>query len=202
MSQRAGYGDVRVLLVDYGEVISLPQPPDAISAMASLVGLDVSEFRERYWGHRVPYDRGGDARTFWSEMIREPVDDHMLERLIGLDMDSWSHLNADTLTVLMDARERGCSLSLLSNAPEELAVALSDRPEFADFDHLLFSARIGAVKPAAAAFDAAVRELGRPREHILFIDDRPANVEGAIDSGLPALLFTSAAALRAELAAA
>jgi putative hydrolase of the HAD superfamily len=200
VSERAERDDVRALLVDYGEVISRPQPPDAIAAMASLVDLDVPEFSERYWGYRVPYDRGGDAGTFWSEVIGEPVDDQQLERLIRLDMDSWSHLNGDTLAVLMDARERGCSLSLLSNAPEELAVAVSDRPEFADFDRLLFSARIGAVKPDARAFDAAVHELGHPREHILFIDDRPANVEGAIDSGLRAVLFTSAAALRAELA--
>jgi putative hydrolase of the HAD superfamily len=168
--------------------------------MASLVDLDVPEFSKRYWGHRVPYDCGGDARTFWSEVIGEPVDDQRLERLIRLDMDSWSHLNGDTLAVLTDAHDRGCSLTLLSNAPEELAVAVSDRPEFADFDRLLFSARIGAVKPDARAFDAAVHAMGHPREHILFIDDRPANVEGAIDSGLRAVLFTSAAALRAALA--
>lgn len=200
MNQRTTREDARALLVDYGEVISRPQPADAIAAMASAAGLEVLEFRERYWGHRVPYDRGGDARTFWSEMIGEPVDDHTLGRLIRLDIDSWSHLNRETLAVLMDARRRGCSLSLLSNAPEELAVAVIDRPEFADFDHLLFSARIGAVKPEAEAFDAAVHELGHPREHILFIDDRPANVAGAIDSGLRAVLFTSAAALRADLA--
>jgi putative hydrolase of the HAD superfamily len=200
VNQSAGCDDVRALLVDYGEVISRPQPADAIAAMASLAGLELLEFRERYWGHRVPYDRGGDARAFWSEVIGGPVEDHTLDRLIRLDIDSWSHLNRETLAVLIDARERGCSLSLLSNAPEELAVAVSDRPEFADFDRLLFSARIGAVKPEARAFDAAVHELGHPREHILFIDDRPANVEGAIDSGLRAVLFTSAAALRAELA--
>jgi putative hydrolase of the HAD superfamily len=200
VNRSADRDDVRALLVDYGGVISRPQPADAIAAMASLTGLEVLEFRERYWGHRVPYDRGADARAFWSEVIGGRVDDDTLERLIRLDIESWSHLNQATLAVLMDAHERGCSLSLLSNAPEELAVAVSDRPEFADFDHLLFSARIGAVKPDAAAFDAAVHELGHPREHILFIDDRPANVAGAIGSGLRAVLFTSAAALRAELA--
>jgi putative hydrolase of the HAD superfamily len=200
VNQSAGCNDVRALLVDYGEVISRPQPADAIAAMASLAGLEVLEFRERYWGHRVPYDRGGDAGAFWSEVIGGRVEDHTLDRLIRLDIDSWSHLNRETLAVLMDARERGRSLSLLSNAPEELAVAVSDRPEFADFDHLLFSARIGAVKPEAGAFDTAVHELGHLPEHILFIDDRSANVDGAIDSGLRAVLFTSAAALRAELA--
>jgi putative hydrolase of the HAD superfamily len=187
------------LLVDYGEVISRPQPPEAIAAMASLVGLDVLEFRERYWEHRVPYDLGGEARAFWSEVIREPVDEQTLNELIRLDIDSWSHLNDETLALLREARDNDCSLSVLSNAPHELAVAVSDRPEFADFDHLIFSARIGAVKPDPAAFDAAVRTLAHPREETLFIDDRPDNVQGAIDAGLRAVRFTSAAALRREL---
>ncbi len=187
------------LLVDYGEVISRPQPPEAIAAMASIVGLDVPEFRERYWGNRVPYDLGGEAGAFWSEVIREPVGERTLEELIRLDIDSWSHLNADTLALLDEAHRSGCALSLLSNAPHELAVAVRDLPEFEDFDHLIFSAQLGAVKPDAAAFDAAVRILGHPREEILFIDDRPANVQGAIDAGLRAVRFTAPVALRAEL---
>jgi len=194
-----GGGPMPALLVDYGEVISRPQPPEAIAAMASLVGLDVPEFRERYWGHRLPYDLGGEARAFWSAVIREPVDEQTLKELMRLDIDSWCHLNDETLALLKEVRDQGCSLSVLSNAPHELAVAVSDLPEFADFDHLIFSARIGAVKPDAAAFDAAVRTLAHPREEILFIDDRPANVQGAIDAGLRALQFTSATSLGTEL---
>jgi putative hydrolase of the HAD superfamily len=125
----------------------------------------------------------------------------MLERLIGLDMSSWSHLNGETLGLLADAHRRGHSLSLLSNAPHELAEALTDHPALACFDHLIFSARIGAVKPEPAAFAAAVRQLSRRPQEILFIDDRPANVQGAIDAGLRAVRFTSAADLRAELSA-
>lgn len=189
----------RALLVDYGEVISRPQPPQAIAAMASLVGLDVPEFRERYWEHRIPYDLGGEARAFWSGVIGEPIDEHVLNELIRVDIDGWSHMNAETLALLDEAHENGCALSLLSNAPHELAVAIRDLPAFANFDHLIFSAQLRAVKPDASAFDAAVRIVGHPREEILFIDDRPANVEGAIDAGLRAVRFTSPAALRAGL---
>jgi putative hydrolase of the HAD superfamily len=188
------------LLVDYGEVISEPQPEDTIAAMASLAGLEVTEFVARYWQYRPAYDAGSDARTYWSQVIdSRPLPEQTLEQLIRLDMDSWSHMNEETLELLDEAHRRGHSLSLLSNAPHELAVTLTGHPALYFFDHLIFSARIGAVKPDAAAFQAAVRLLSRRPQDILFIDDRPDNVQGAIDAGLRAVRFTSAAGLRAEL---
>ncbi len=188
------------LLVDYGEVISEPQPAEAIEAMASLAGLEVPEFVQRYWQHRPFYDAGADAHAYWSEVVGfEELQDRTLEQLIRVDMASWSHLNEETLELLADAHRRGHSLSLLSNAPHELASVLSDLPALAFFDHLIFSARLGVTKPDPAVFAAAVRQLGRRPREILFIDDRPANVKGAIEAGLRALHFISAPDLRAEL---
>jgi putative hydrolase of the HAD superfamily len=189
-----------VLLVDYGEVISQPQPADAVAEMASLTRLEVPEFVERYWRHRPDYDRGGEAYAFWSTLMGDDaLDAATNERLIRLDVDSWQLLNAETVELLEHARGRGYSLSILSNAPHELANVLHDHPSLAFFDHLIFSAEIGVVKPEPAAFEAAVQILGQRPQDVLFIDDRPANVQGAADAGLRALRFTSVPALRAEL---
>jgi putative hydrolase of the HAD superfamily len=191
---------MRDLLVDFGEVISRPQPPELVAAMASLLGLQVPTFAERYWEHRREYDRGETARAFWSQVARRELgDDGVLERLIALDNESWSQLNEETLAVLADAHGRGHSLSLLSNAPHEFAAATVDHPALADFDHIIFSSWIGVVKPEPGAFQAAVETLARPPDQIVFIDDRAVNVEAAIDAGLHAIRFTSAAELRAAL---
>ena len=168
--------------------------------MAALVGLDVSTFIERYWEHRPAYDRGLDVRAYWSAVAADELTNSgTLDQLIRLDLESWSLLNAETLEILAEAHRRGASLSLLSNAPHELADVLIDHPALRIFDHLLFSSRLGLVKPDPAAFRAAVEALSRKPSEVLFIDDRAANVEGARAAGLRALLFTSARALRAEL---
>jgi putative hydrolase of the HAD superfamily len=191
---------MRSLLFDFGEVICEPQPVDVVAAMASLLDLDVTEFRERYWEHRPSYDRGGTARTFWCSVAgHELDDDQVLDRLIDLDIESWSRFNDQTVELLVDARERGHSLSLLSNAPREFAAAMAGHPVLADFDHVIFSACIGVVKPDLGAFHAAVERLSRPPEEILFIDDRTANVDAARAAGLRAVQFTSAGQLRAHL---
>lgn len=188
------------LLVDFGEVISRPQPAQMVTAMAAEAGVEPAVFRERYWANRPGYDRGASARSFWSAVAGRPVDEEgRLERLIQLDNASWSVINEGTMRVLTEARKRGHSLSLLSNAPHEFAEAMAGSAVLADFDHVIFSAWIGVIKPDPGAFATAVQRLGRPAHEILFIDDRPANVEGARAAGLRAVRFTSAEQLRSDL---
>jgi putative hydrolase of the HAD superfamily len=192
-----------VLLVDYGEVLSEPQPPEPLDAMARITGMALPDFVERYWEHRPAYDRGGSANAFWSAMIgtEEVADAAMLEELVALDIASWLELNGDTLKVLKDARRHGTSLSLLSNAPRELASALRRDPTFELFDHLIFSSELGMVKPEQAIFEAAAEIVSAAPAEIVFVDDRPANVGAAAGAGMQGLLFSSAAQLREELVA-
>jgi putative hydrolase of the HAD superfamily len=190
------------LLVDYGEVISLPQPQDTLTRMAELTGLEMPVFVERYWEHRPAYDCGLGARAYWSKVIGDELsDDGSLRELIKLDMHSWSELNDETLEILTELHRRGTSLSLLSNAPHELADMLTGHPALERFDHLVFSARLGVMKPDPAVFRAALETMSRDPDQVLFIDDRPVNVDGARAAGLHALLFTSADELRRALLA-
>jgi putative hydrolase of the HAD superfamily len=72
-------------------------------------------------------------------------------------------------------------------------------PEGARLDPMIFSSEIGAVKPRAAAFEAAEARLGLAGDAVLLIDDAPANVEGALRRGWDAIRFVSNAQLTAEL---
>jgi len=188
-----------VLVVDYGQVISLPQPADAVRAMAAIAGVGLELFRERYWTHRIAYDRGGSPRAYWWAVAGRPLEDHLIAELSHQDVEAWRHLNLDVLAVLSQARERGCTLSLLSNAPHDLAVALAAEPALSQFDHRFFSADLGVIKPEPAAYISVLERIARRAEEVLFIDDRPANVDAARSVGMESLLFTSAQALRIRL---
>lgn len=59
----------------------------------------------------------------------------------------------------------------------------------------------GLRKPSPEAYAAAVAHLGLPPSRLIFVDDRQANVEGALAAGIPAIRFESAAQLEAELLA-
>ncbi|EFN54934.1 hypothetical protein CHLNCDRAFT_52708 [Chlorella variabilis] len=58
---------------------------------------------------------------------------------------------------------------------------------------------LGLRKPSPESFAAVVSHLQLPPERLLFVDDRQANVDGALAAGIPAVKFESAAQLEAEL---
>jgi len=55
-------------------------------------------------------------------------------------------------------------------------------------------------KPEPAIYWRALDILGRPAERVLFIDDRPENVAGAVATRMNAIRFEGVEALRRELA--
>jgi len=85
---------------------------------------------------------------------------------------------------------------LLSNASTRLLSDLERSDILGEFDAAISSADIRAAKPDPAAFEAAARAAGVPLERCLFVDDTPANVEGAKAAGMQAVLYTGLDDLR------
>jgi FMN phosphatase YigB (HAD superfamily) len=102
--------------------------------------------------------------------------------------------------LLCELSARGVAMHLLSNYPpwyaplcERLGVPALVAPTFV-------SCKTGVRKPDPEAYAGAARALGVPPAECLFVDDREANVRGALATGMPALRFTGdVAALRAAL---
>jgi putative hydrolase of the HAD superfamily len=67
------------------------------------------------------------------------------------------------------------------------------------FKVALSSCYLGLRKPELPIYLHALDILGRPPERILFIDDRPENVAGAAATGIRAIRFEGADALRRQL---
>jgi putative hydrolase of the HAD superfamily len=61
------------------------------------------------------------------------------------------------------------------------------------------SCYLGLRKPEPAIYRRALDILGSDPARTLFIDDRQENVDGAVTSGMKAIRFTGAEALRAQL---
>ncbi|MGJ6969590.1 HAD-IA family hydrolase [Streptosporangium sp. G11] len=178
------------MLLDYGEVISLPQPLDATTAMAELIGQDHTTFRDRYWRHREAYDRGQASHSYWSAVAGRTLadDDPLVAKLNAADVASWFHLNPRSLRAIEDLAGHH-RLALLSNAPEPLAAAIDDAPWSAAFAHLFYSCRLALTKPDPAIFEEVLRRLGAAPGDVTFLDDRAVNVRAAAALGINALLY-------------
>jgi FMN hydrolase / 5-amino-6-(5-phospho-D-ribitylamino)uracil phosphatase len=103
--------------------------------------------------------------------------------------------------LLEQLRAAGRRLWVLSNYPAWEATIRHQLELDRFFEGYVISHQIGARKPDAAAYRELCRRAGVEAERCLLIDDRPANLEGARRVSMPALHFTGAAALEAELRA-
>jgi putative hydrolase of the HAD superfamily len=188
------------LLVDFGEVISEPQSTAAIQGMAAVVGIPTTTFRARYWASREPYDRGLPAADYWEDVVGRRIRGEELLTLRRLDIESWTHLNFATIAALRSAHRRGAQLTLLSNAPSDLAAEIRCSAVLqAIFALMVFSAELRLAKPDAEIFDTALALAEAAPEGTLFIDDRIENLEAARERGIRTHRFRTAADLDAEL---
>ncbi|MDO3397381.1 HAD family phosphatase [Nocardioides sp. SOB44] len=66
-------------------------------------------------------------------------------------------------------------------------------------DDVVVSGTEGLAKPDPRVYELLVARTGRPLADLVFVDDRPENVEAASALGMAGLVFTGADALRADL---
>ncbi len=187
------------LLLDYGDVISLPYDEQVGAEVARLLDLAPEELMERYWVNRALLDSGLPTGPYWSGVAGRDVSDEEAAQLDSVDLGGWARTNADMLDLIEEKKATGVRLALLSNAPHVQADSFERVAWTSGFEHVFVSARLGMVKPDRAIFEHVLEELGAPAEDVTFVDDRAANVDAAAELGINALLFTTVEELRARL---
>jgi HAD superfamily hydrolase (TIGR01509 family) len=94
---------------------------------------------------------------------------HELEPLPGL------------VDFMQEAKRRGLSMVLVTNAPEENVEALLLALELDDFfDEIVLSDEVGHVKPDPAPYEAALAKLGVVPEEALAFEDSTSGIASAV----------------------
>ena len=107
-----------------------------------------------------------------------------------------------TVSLLEELRAAGTPLYALSNWSHETFPQARRRFEFLDwFRGIVISGEEGVKKPDPRIFRLCLQRYGIDPTLAVFIDDTRTNVAAARDAGLHGITFTSADALRQELAA-
>jgi len=190
-------------MFDYGGVVSQPPSPQELASLAGAAGVSVAALQGVYWEWRRAYDLAElDASGYWRQVGRSlgrGFSEAEISELIRLDSASWLRLQAGTVALIEDLGAAGLPLALLSNAPGELAEAISALPVAAYFGHLLFSCQLKLAKPDPECYNRALARLGASAEEVIFIDDRAENVAAAAALGLRSVHFTSPGEARAAV---
>ncbi|BCW65983.1 haloacid dehalogenase [Arthrobacter sp. NicSoilB4] len=188
-------------LFDYGMVVSTAPQPHDWRALEHETGLDLQPKTSSYWTNRESFDAGSvSPDEYWTGVLGRAVAPEQVSQLEALDAAQWSHLNADTVSVLETLQEASANLALLSNMPAPMShryLAGSHWTGF--FSKMYFSGQMGLVKPDVRIFEHVVADLNSPPEDIVFIDDNTLNIETAEKLGFQTVLHTQETDLREEL---
>jgi putative hydrolase of the HAD superfamily len=197
---------VPCVVFDLGGVLLRPEGPAA--ELAGVLGVDVEAVLVPYWRHRDAYDRGGPAAQFWGALRRDllaagcEIADVSDDELDHLDASRWARLADGSAELLTDLERAGTTTAVLSNAPASLAHTVRAAGWSRGFSELVFSCDLGLMKPEAQIYAHVEQRTGRLPHELVFFDDRPPNVAGAVQRGWQAHLWNGLGPAREVLTAA
>jgi putative hydrolase of the HAD superfamily len=194
---------IRGVLFDFGGVLAEEGFLRGLGEIARRNGLDPEEFLRRGVDavHESGYVTGtGTETAFW----------RMLCRRTGIPCDPPAYsaivlecfvLRPRLLAEAQSLREQGYRVAILSDQTDWLDRLDRRDHFFRYFDRVFNSYHQGRTKKDPLTFDETVQSLGLKPGGVLFIDDKPPNIQRAISRGLHGILFTSEEKLLADLEA-
>ncbi len=183
------------IIFDFGGVLVGHQTDADQAKLAKLAGIQSDQFSERYWSHRLDYDKGLLSRVeYWQKVVRNgggtlPLD--TISRLADLDNRSWMHFDPLMWEWIEQLRSAGKPIAILSNMPRDLGDALKKTDRLHPFNQVTLSYELGSAKPEPAIYEHCLASLGTPPKDTLFLDDRIENVHAAEMLGIAAIHFTN-----------
>lgn len=91
-------------------------------------------------------------------------------------------------------------IGLLSNMGSDTLEDIFPSDERAAlFDDVVISSEVGLIKPSRDIYELMLERIGVAPEEAVFVDDRPANIEGAGRAGMQTILFTTNKQFEIEL---
>lgn len=194
---------VKALLLDIGGVLlTKGWGTDARKHAAERFALDYEDMQERHNAIFHTYEEGRITLDQYLQRVVFYCKRGFTEQQFKDFIYAQSHAFPDMIAFISELKARyNLRTVALSNEGREL----TDR-RIRDFnltsllDFFVCSCYVGTLKPDPAIFHFAMDQVQLDREHVVFIDDTPLNVEVARELGIPSIHHTSCESTRAELA--
>lgn len=191
----------QAVVFDFGGVVAETKSSFLIDFFSRTLNLDRKEIRPVLVQMLDYVKKGGTERAFW-ELYGE-------SRNVKIGPDWFNEYdsvirssvvpNLGTFEIIKELKKQGYQTALLSDINEYQARYLRNLGLYDPFDPVLLSYQTGFEKPTPEAFQNLIKELGKEPSHIVFIDDRVENVEGASKVGIDGIHFKNADDLKSEL---
>ena len=189
----------RVVVFDYGEVISRTPSEADRAVLVRLAGVDADAFWPTYWRYRDELDQGTLSTTaYWQRLAAEFGAAWSASRLHELwvaDFRGWWSVEPGTVDLIDELHAGGTRLAILSNAGADFASGFRFSPLGRYFERIFVSAEMEAIKPDPAIYLEVADGLGIAPQQMVFIDNKSVNTDAAAALGMTVHHFTTVTGL-------
>lgn len=194
-----------VVVFDLGKVLLDFDYGIVVGKLASRGRLSVPELKRLLVESPLlpSYERGElTSRQFFDVVQLETGFDGGFDEFSGYFGNIFSPI-PPMVALQAELRGRGVPTFIFSNT-NDLAIEYVRRsyPFFGGFDGYVLSYEHGSMKPDAPLYEVVERVTGRREAAILYLDDRPENVEAGAARGWQAVMHTDPAETRSRVQAA
>jgi putative hydrolase of the HAD superfamily len=193
---------IRVALIDLYETLVAGDWTRWRDLVGSRIGVGSAVLDRAFDETREARNTGafGSEEEDWHAILVAagvPPDPALIRDVIAIQRDFTTtgvRLYEDSLPTIRELRSRGARTALVSNCSRDTRPVV-DRLRLADeFDAVILSFEVGARKPDAAIYDAALTAIDATAPEGLFVDDQAVYCDGARALGMKTRLIRRPAA--------
>jgi epoxide hydrolase-like predicted phosphatase len=194
---------IEAVIFDLGGVLVRTEFPEVREQLEKRLGLPAGTVGHAVWGSedwelaqmgRISYEE------YWTRVgaalgLSSPEEIAQFRR----QYFSGDRVDQELVSLIRELRGH-YKIGLLSNAPDKLDTWLDQEWGIKDlFDAIVYSAKVGMVKPDPRMFRLILQQLDVTPPEALFIDDYLPNIDAAQALGMHVIRFSTTQALQDEL---
>lgn len=187
----------KALLIDLYDTLVWGEWPGLRDTMAARIGITSAALQSAFDSTRPSRGVGsfaGAEEDMASVLEACGLDPEagLVGELLELERSSLLtriHLYEDSIPVLRALRARGVRTALVSNCSRSTRPVVDDLGLEREIDAVVLSFEVGAAKPDAAIYRAALERLGAEPSGAAFVDDQSVYCDGAAALGMRTYLI-------------
>jgi len=191
------------LFFDLGKVLINFDHDLVVQQLADLTDRSAEQVRNLVFctDLQAAYERGSISTAQFCERIRNELEVSVSDAEICDAASRIFWVNASIVPLISSLCSAGYPMGILSNTCDAhwSFIRRQGYQLIELFQPWVLSFEVGASKPDGAIFEHAAQQVGLTPNQLFFVDDLPMNVQGAIDAGVDAVLFTSVGQLAKDL---
>jgi putative hydrolase of the HAD superfamily len=195
---------IKAIVFDIGNVIwrFKPMYDDLFNRWGGLIGKNYEDFMDQYKKVYQGFETGTYTVGEWFKTLAPDIDIRVVEKNIddafGNLSDFKDFFNNDVVVLTQKLKALGYTVGCLSNTENYFYPYLHANISPL-FDFSILSWQVKLRKPELEIYKCIFDHGNWKPEEIIFIDDKPENVEAAKSMGINALVYTDFETLKKEL---